>query len=105
MSLEGGFIKEKISLTGIGRGLGDLGIRYVTFIVKNILCCFVGLWDNFLEMRIQLQKALLIANRLPQQEQLASFNSSGDKNLKETYKQGTCVQYIVFVIAQIMFTY
>ena len=49
---------------------------------------FVGLWDSFLEMRIRLQKALLIANRLPQHDQHASLNFSGDKNLKETYKEG-----------------
>lgn len=50
---------------------------------------FSGLWDSFLEMRIRLQKALLIANRLPQKDQLASFNASGDENLRESYKQGT----------------
>ena len=59
----------------------------------HVFLCFqiVGLWDNFLEMRIRLQKALLIANRLPQQEQMAEFNSSGDKNLKEVYKQGMMI--------------
>ena len=30
----------------------------------------------------------MIANRLPQEDQLAEFNSFGDKNLKEVYKQG-----------------
>ncbi|XP_027052204.1 protein AATF-like [Pocillopora damicornis] len=48
----------------------------------------LSLWDSFLEMRIRLQKALLIANRLPQHDQHASLNFSGDKNLKETYKEG-----------------
>ena len=56
----------------------------------NLFLCFqnVDLWDNFLEMRIRLQKALLVANRLPQKEQIEEFNSSGDKNLKDVYKQG-----------------
>ena len=40
-------------------------------------------------MRIRLQKALLVANKLPQNDQMAEFSSSGDKNLKEMYKQGT----------------
>lgn len=48
----------------------------------------LSLWDSFLEMRIRLQKALLIGNRLPQLDQHASLNFSGDKNLKDTYKEG-----------------
>ena len=50
---------------------------------------FAGLWDSFLELRIRLQKALLVANKLPQQKQIEEFKSSGDKNLKDEYKQGT----------------
>lgn len=64
-----------------------------TFVYSYCKLCFqiVGLWDNFLELRIRLQKALLIANRLPQQDQMAEFNSSGDKNLKEVCKQGMMI--------------
>ena len=64
-----------------------------TFMYSYCKLCFqiVDLWDNFLEMRIRLQKALLIANRLPHQDQMAEFNSSGDKNLKEVYKQGITI--------------
>ena len=50
---------------------------------------FAGLWDSFLELRIRLQKALLVANKLPQPKQIEEFKSSGDKNLKDEYKQGT----------------
>ena len=46
----------------------------------------LGLWDSFLETRIRFQKALLAVNRLPQHNTLDKFE--GDKNLKETYKQG-----------------
>ncbi|CAH3028593.1 unnamed protein product [Porites evermanni] len=49
----------------------------------------LSLWDSFLELRIRLQKALLVANKLPQQKQIEEFKSSGDKNLKDEYKQGT----------------
>ncbi|KAM7438426.1 hypothetical protein ABFA07_012045 [Porites harrisoni] len=48
----------------------------------------LSLWDSFLELRIRLQKALLVANKLPQQKQIEEFKSSGDKNLKDEYKQG-----------------
>ncbi|XP_073229798.1 protein AATF-like [Porites lutea] len=48
----------------------------------------LSLWDSFLELRIRLQKALLVANKLPQQKQIEEFKSSGDKNLKDEYKHG-----------------
>ncbi|XP_068758251.1 protein AATF-like isoform X2 [Montipora capricornis] len=48
----------------------------------------LSLWDSFLEMRIRLQKALIVANKLPQPQQMTEFSTCGDKNLKEVYKQG-----------------
>ncbi|XP_074610508.1 protein AATF-like isoform X1 [Acropora palmata] len=48
----------------------------------------LSLWDSFLEMRIRLQKAIVVANKLPQKEEIAEFSSLGDTNLKEVYKQG-----------------
>ena len=56
---------------------------------------FAGLWDSFLELRIRLQKALLVANKLPQQKQIEEFKSSGDKNLKDEYKQGTVIWHLM----------
>ena len=59
---------------------------------KSILCSQIiiaGLWDSFLEMRIRLQKAIVVANKLPQKDQMAEFSSLRDKNMKEVYKQGT----------------
>ena len=47
-----------------------------------------GLWDSFLEMRIRLQKAIVVANKLPQKDEMAEFSSLRDTNLKEVYKEG-----------------
>ncbi|XP_015764097.1 PREDICTED: protein AATF-like, partial [Acropora digitifera] len=49
----------------------------------------LSLWDSFLEMRIRLQKAIVVANKLPQKDEMAEFSSLRDTNLKEVYKQGT----------------
>lgn len=67
--------------------------------LKELVPFLVGLWDSFLEMRIRLQKALLIANRLPQHDQHASLNFSGDKNLKETYKEGKQILFCSLVLS------
>lgn len=55
----------------------------------TLIIIIAGLWDNFLEMRIRLQKAIVVANKLPQKDQVAEFSSLRDPNLKEVYKQGT----------------
>ena len=53
-----------------------------------IIIIIAGLWDSFLEMRIRLQKAIVVANKLPQKDEMAEFSSLRDTNLKEVYKQG-----------------
>ena len=58
-------------------------LKWITIII------IAGLWDSFLEMRIRLQKAIVVANKLPQKDEMAEFSSLRDTNLKEVYKQGT----------------
>lgn len=57
--------------------------------LKWIIIIIAGLWDSFLEMRIRLQKAIVVANKLPQKDEMAEFSSLRDTNLKDVYKQGT----------------
>ncbi|XP_053313670.1 protein AATF [Spea bombifrons] len=50
----------------------------------------MGIWDHLLEGRIKIQKALLLANQLPQLDAFAAFKKDGgvefSKSLKNNYK-------------------
>ncbi|XP_031560566.1 protein AATF-like [Actinia tenebrosa] len=42
----------------------------------------LSLWDSILEYRIRIQKAMMLANKLPQSDNINVFTSSNDINLK-----------------------
>lgn len=50
----------------------------------------INLWENLLEMRIQLQKCLLVSNKMPQHDTYKELTSAGDEaftsKLNETQK-------------------
>ncbi|XP_032236243.1 protein AATF isoform X2 [Nematostella vectensis] len=47
----------------------------------------LSLWDSFLEYRIKVQKALVLANKLPQHMDIQQFTACGDKHLSEAQQQ------------------
>lgn len=64
-------------------------------IVLFSLCC-AALWDQLLEGRIKIQKALVTANRLPQPDTFPLFRKEGGQEFDNAVE--SCKNFAVFLL-------